>query len=345
MKAAVLYAQNDLRIEDVEKPVAQKGEVLIRVKASGVCGSDLPRVLGTASRYYPNILGHEFSGVVEAIGDSVKTVNIGDKVSVAPLIPCHQCENCLSGNHALCKHYSFVGSRKQGAWAEYVKVPEVNVVKLPDEIGFIDGAFLEPVTVALHGLFVMNFKPLSTVAITGMGTIGLLTLQCAKLMGAREITVFDIDAEKLNIALELGATHIVNTLTDDITQRVKDISNGKGFEMVVETAGVPFTELLCLDIAANNGHVMFIGTPHKAFTIEPAQFENINRKELTIKGSWMSYSAPYPGKEWKIGAYYLSTGQIKVDKLLDRVIKMDGIMQAFYDFREGKVSGKVMMEI
>lgn len=345
MKAAVLYGQRDLRIENIPKPEINAGEVLVHVKATGICGSDIPRVLGTASHYYPNVFGHEFSGVVEEVGADVTHVTIGDKVSVAPLKPCHKCEDCLSGNHALCKHYSFIGSREFGAWAEYVKAPMVNVVKLPESCSFVQGAFIEPITVALHGLYLMDFKPMSTVAITGMGTIGLLTLQCVKIMGAREITVFDIDDSRLEKAKELGATHVVNTLTDNVQARVKEISKGKGFEMVLETAGVPQTEMLCLEIAGAKGSVMYIGTPHQSFTIEVKQFEYINRKELMVRGSWMSYSAPYPGKEWLMAAHYLGTGQIDVAPLVDRMIPIEEIWTAFEAIDKREVSGKVIVEL
>ncbi len=345
MKAAVLYGQKDLRIEDIPKPEIDAGEVLVRVRATGICGSDIPRVLGTASHYYPNVFGHEFSGEVEAIGADVSHVAVGDKVTAAPLKPCHECEDCLAGNHALCKNYSFIGSREFGAWAEYVKAPKRNVVKLPETCSFVQGAFIEPITVALHGLYLMDFKPMSTVAITGMGTIGLLTLQCAKIMGAREITVFDIDDSRLETAKKLGATHVVNTLTDDIQARVKEISGGKGFEMVLETAGVPQTEMLCLEIAGAKAAVMYIGTPHKAFTIEVKQFEYINRKELMVRGSWMSYSAPYPGKEWLMAAHYLGTGQIQVEPLIDRKVPMEDMWKAFEAIDAREVSGKVIVEL
>lgn len=345
MKAAVLYGQKDIRVESIGTPQINENEVLIEVKATGICGSDIPRVLGTASHYFPNVFGHEFSGIVSQLGKDVTHVKLGDKVSCAPLKPCHQCEDCLSGNHALCKHYSFIGSREYGAWAEFVKAPGVNVVKLPEEITFVQGAFLEPLTVALHGLLLMDFKPMSTVAITGVGTIGLLTLQGAKLMGAKEITVFDVDDGRLAAAKELGATHTINTLTEDVESKVKSITGGKGFEMVLETAGVPVTEMLCLSIAGNKGSVMFIGTPHEAFTIQPKQFEYINRKELMVRGSWMSYSAPFPGKEWTLGAHYLGTGQVKVEQLIDRIIPLEDIWSAFLDIEARKVSGKVIMEL
>jgi len=244
----------------------------------------------------------------------------------------------------LCKHYSFIGSREYGAWAEYVKAPKVNVVKLPEACGYVEGAFIEPITVALHGLYLMNFKPTTEVAITGMGTIGLLTLQCARIMGAREITVFDIDDERLAIAKTLGADHVINTRTEDVQEKVKSITHGRGFEMVLETAGVPATELLCLEIAGAKASVMYIGTPHKSFTIEPKQFEYMNRKELTVRGSWMSYSAPYPGKEWLMAAHYLGTGQIKVEKLTDRIIPVEELWKAFEDYEAGRVSGKIIVD-
>ena len=343
MKAAVLTEPQNLQVQEIDKPKIKEGEALIQVQASGVCGSDLPRVLGDASHYYPNVFGHEFSGIVTQVEENSKGIKVGDKVAVAPLIPCHKCEDCLSGNHALCKHYSFIGSREYGAWAEYVKVPITNIVKLPEATDMISGAFLEPLTVALHGLFLMDFKPMSTVAITGMGTIGLLTLQCAKHMGAKEITVFDVDDEKLKIAKELGADYTVNTMHPEFRDEIHKITQGRGFEMVLETAGVPVTEMLCLEIAGNKGSVMYIGTPHKAFTIEPKQFEYMNRKELTVKGSWMSYSTPFPGREWTIGAQYLGEGKIRVEPLIGRTVQIEALPDAFRDIKDGKISGKVII--
>ena len=188
MKAVVLYGQEDIGIEEVDRPKIGDDEVLVRVRATGVCGSDMPRVLGTGAHYYPIILGHEFSGQVAEIGSKVSNVAVGDKVSGAPLMPCHKCIDCSKGHYSQCKNYSFIGSRTSGSWAEYVKMPAINAVKLPDELGFVEGAFLEPITVALHGLFVMDFKGGTDLAIVGMGTIGLLTLQCAKALGAKTFT-------------------------------------------------------------------------------------------------------------------------------------------------------------
>ncbi|MTI62008.1 MAG: galactitol-1-phosphate 5-dehydrogenase [Firmicutes bacterium] len=346
MKAAVLHGKRDLRYEEISRPEINEHEVLIRVRATGICGSDLPRVLGDASHYYPNVFGHEFAGEIAERGRNVRgDFKKGDRVTAAPLKPCHQCESCLRGDFALCNNYSFIGSREFGTWAEYVKVPEVNLVKLPEGVSYVQGAFLEPITVALHGLFLMDFKPMTSVAITGMGTIGLLTLQAAKIMGAKEITVFDIDEDKLALAKELGADYLINTGDKNFREKADEITGGNGFEMVLEAAGVPQTELLCLEIAANKGSVMYIGTPHTDFKITPEQFEYLNRKELMVRGSWMSYSAPFPGEEWTLGAYYLGKKKIRIEKLLDRVVPLKEIWTAFEDIDRGKIKGKVMLEV
>lgn len=346
MKAAVLHGQNDIRWEEVEDPVIADDEVLVKVKATGICGSDIPRVLGTAAHYYPIILGHEFSGEIVEIGKDVENVEVGDRVSGVPLVPCHKCVDCLCGNYSQCKHYSFIGSRVSGAWAEYVKMPAINAVKLPDAVDFRQGAFFEPTTVALHALFVMGFKGGYDIAITGVGTIGLLTLQCAKALGARRIFALDVDEERLEVAKQYGADVCLNTKDENFKEIAYDETDGRGFEMVVEAAGVEFTEKLALELAANKGNVMFVGTPSKPITLEPREFEHMNRKELTLRGSWMSYSAPFPGREWELAGHYFKNGQIQIDELIDRVIHLGDIGDAFKDFATpGKIKGKVLMEV
>lgn len=345
MKAAVLYGKKDIRYEEVETPAIQEDEVLVRVKVTGICGSDIPRVLGDAAHFYPIVLGHEFSGEVVEVGSGVKNVKVGDRISGAPLLPCHRCIDCSKGHYSQCKNYSFIGSRTFGSWAEYVKLPAINAVKLPEGVDFVQGAFFEPTTVALHGLFVMDFRGGCDVAIVGMGTIGLLTLQCAKALGAKRIFAFDVDHKKLDIAREYGADVCINTGEENFREMIEELTHGRGFEMVVEAAGVEFTEKLCLEIAANKGTVMFIGTPSKPITLQPREFEYINRKELTVRGSWMSYSAPFPGKEWELAAYYFEKGYIKVEKLIDRIIPLKDIADAFADLEiPGKVKGKILLE-
>ncbi len=345
MKAAVLYGQQDIRYEEVATPKLDNEEILIKVKCTGICGSDLPRVLGKGAHYYPIVLGHEFSGEVVEIGKSVKKVAIGDRIAGAPLIPCHQCLDCLQGDYAQCKHYSFIGSRENGSWAQFVKIPEKNGVKLPPGATFEQGVFFEPLTVAIHGLFLMDFKGGVEVAIIGMGTIGLLTLQCARNLGAKRITVFDIDDERLTTAKEYGADSCLNTGNEGFRETVLNETKGRGFEMVIDTAGVQVTQKLCLEIAENKGKVMFISTPTSNLTLSPQEFEQINRKELTLQGSWMSYSPPFPGEEWELAGYYLSKSLVSIDRLIDRIIPLSEIESAVKDLAiAGKVKGKILLK-
>lgn len=136
MKAGVVHAREDIRYEDIERPAPKRGEVLIKVKYTGICGSDVPRVNGDACHFYPNVLGHEFSGTVEDVGEGVTSLGAKDRVAGVPLVPCMECDDCRRGDFSLCKHYTFIGSRRFGSFAEYVCVPEANAVKVADEVSF-----------------------------------------------------------------------------------------------------------------------------------------------------------------------------------------------------------------
>ena len=172
MKAAVLYANEDIRYEEIPTPELKADQVLVKVKAVGICGSDVPRVLQNGAHYYPIVLGHEFSGEIVALGEGVTAdLKVGDRVAGVPLVPCFACEDCKNGNFSLCKHYTFIGSRIQGAFAEYVAMPQQNVVKFDPSVPFETAAFCEPSTVALHGLEVAGYAPGGHVAVLGGGTI------------------------------------------------------------------------------------------------------------------------------------------------------------------------------
>lgn len=210
MKAAVLHGQGDIRYEDYPLPETGRGQVLVKVRAAGICGSDITRVLGTGAHYYPIVLGHEFSGEVAETGEGVTCVKPGDKVVAAPLIPCGLCPDCQQGAYALCKHYSFIGSRQQGGFAEYVAIPEANAVKFPQAYSFDQAAFFEPASVALHGLLQNEYRGGGIVAILGAGTIGIFTGQWASIFGAEKVVFMDIDDERLKIAKEISQGICIN---------------------------------------------------------------------------------------------------------------------------------------
>ena len=346
MKAGVVYAKNDIRYDEIEQPAVRPGTVLIKVKYTGICGSDVPRVNGDACHFFPNVLGHEFSGVVEEIGEGVTSVQPGDRVAGVPLVPCMACEDCQRGDYSLCKHYSFIGSRQFGSFAEYVVVPEKNAVKFSEDVSFEKGAFFEPATVALHGLERTGYKGGHTVAILGGGTIGLMTMQWARIFGASQVVVFDIVNERLELAVRLGADTGVNTGEEDFMEKVSALTGGRGFDYVYETAGNTVTMRLAFQLAANKAGVCFIGTPTKELTFTVDEWENINRKEFRLTGSWMSYSAPFPGHEWELVAHYFATGELKFDdSFIYKKIPLSQIASAFEMFKTpGAVKGKILID-
>ena len=346
MKAGVVHAREDIRYEDIEKPKADPGKVVVKVKYTGICGSDIPRVNGDACHYFPNVLGHEFSGVIDEVGEGVTTVKPGDRVAGIPLVPCMKCEDCQKGNYSLCKHYSFIGSREFGSFAEYVAVPEKNVVKFSDDVDFVKGAFFEPATVALHGLERTDYRGVKTVAILGGGTVGMMTMQWAKIFGAKKTVVFDIVDERLDLAKRLGADAGINTKEEGFMERAKELTNGRGFDYVFETAGNTITMKMAFELAANKAEVCFIGTPTRELTFTVDEWENMNRKEFKLTGSWMSYSAPFPGHEWELTAHYFGTGELKYDdSFVYRIQPLSKIAEAFEWFKTpGTVKGKVLID-
>jgi len=345
MKAAVLHGVEDLRYEEIPTPKAGPGEVVIHVKATGICGSDIPRVNGTAAHYYPIVLGHEFSGIVSEIGEGVTNIKIGDRVTAAPLIPCMTCDDCQKGDFALCKDYKFIGSSLFGSFGDYVKAPAMNVVKFNDNVGFIQSAFFEPATVALHGIKCASYHGGETVAILGGGTVGLFTMQWAKILGARKVIVFDISDSRLELAKRLGADECINTTSQNFLQEAMALTKGKGYGFVFETAGQNATMNMAFELAANKASVCFIGTSSKDLSFSWKQFEQMNRKEFHLTGSWMSYSAPFPGDEWTMTADYFSNGKLKFDEaLVYKEFPMSKAAEAFKLFKiPGEVKGKLML--
>ncbi|MEK3914808.1 galactitol-1-phosphate 5-dehydrogenase [Paenibacillus sp. FSL H7-0331] len=346
MKAAVLYGQDDIRVEDIAIPQPQAHEILVKVMATGICGSDVPRVLGTKAHHYPIVLGHEFAGIVAKVGTGVTRIGVGDRIAGAPLVPCHQCVDCFKGDFAQCQYYSFVGSRVNGSWAEYVIIPEINAVRIDDTVSYAEAAFFEPSAVALHALRHISFQGGEDVAILGGGTIGLLTLQWAKVLGARTVTVFDINHDRLELARKLGADYVIDTRSEDFKEQATSIVGAKGFGIVMETAGSDVTMRLSFELAANKAKVCFVGTPTKELTFDYKLFELMNRKEFTLTGSWMSYSAPFPGNEWELTAHFLSKQRFNFLDMIDKILPLEQINDAFELYKQpGAVKGKILLTL
>ncbi len=345
MKAAVLHGNEDLRYEEFQTPEIKPGHVRVRVRATGICGSDVPRVLHNGAHFYPVVLGHEFAGDVVEVGEGVTTHRTGDTVSGVPLKPCLACDDCRRGDYALCKRYSFIGSREQGSFAEYIVLPAQNAVRSDSAIPYEQAAMFEPSTVALHGVMLNDYKGGQTVAVLGCGTIGIFTIQWAKIFGAQKIVAFDIDEGRLALAKRVGADETVNTRGADFIKEAMELTGGRGYTGVFETAGSPATMRMAFELASNKANVCFIGTPHTDLSFTPKLWECMNRKEFKLTGSWMSYSAPFPGEEWRLTAHYFATGQLKFDDaFIFRRFPLEKAAEAFALYKDpASVHGKIML--
>ncbi len=325
MKSVAVTGPERLSVLTTPVPVPGPTQALIKVAYCGICGSDVPRYFDGAVHAYPQVLGHEFSGTVEAVGADVTNVRPGDRVAVAPLVPCHTCAQCEAGRPALCPSYSFVGSRQQGALADYVVVPAVNAVAVGD-LNLKVAALVEPLTVALHAVERVEFKAGQDAAVLGGGVIGLMAVIALRHKNARTITVVDVNPWVLAMARRFGATHTIDATTSDVVAGFEAIGAPA---LVVETAGAAVTRAQALRIAAKNGAVVFVGTPTGDLTLDPEAFETILRKELTLRGSWMSYSAPFPGTEWTRAPRLLAEAASDPESIVTHEYTLDDVAAGF----------------
>lgn len=341
MKAVVLTSNNNIEYKDVSAPDYGSDEVLVKVACCGICGSDIPRVFDSGARSYPIILGHEFSGIVEAVGNNVSNVKAGDHVVATPLIPCYQCDDCKKGNYSLCNNYSFIGSRRQGGFAEFVCLPSKNIVKISDRLDLKQAATIEPATVAYHAFNLIGDIKDKNIAILGCGIIGLFAIQIANILGANSIIAIGRRETGLIQANKFGATKCFSTLNktpDDI----KKETNLSGFDAIIECSGADRTIHNSFELVNKKGIICFIGTPKRELTFSVKEWELINRKECIITGSWMSYSAKFPGKEWSDAVNHMENG--KIQGAIDKIYKFSEARQAFDDIRAGKTNGRVLLK-
>lgn len=344
MKSVVIHAEGSVRVE--ERPVPQiqaADDVLVRIVCSGLCGSDIPRIFAKGAHYYPITLGHEFSGHVEACGADVKDLQAGDAVACIPLLPCFSCPECEKGYYSLCKQYQFVGSRSDGGNAEYIVVKRANLFRLPAEMAIEDGAFIEPVTVGLHAFHLASGCKGKNVVIVGAGTIGLLAMQCALALGAKSVTAIDINDDKLALATALGATQVFNSQALSVDDILNALRDSRFDQLVLETAGTPQTVSLAIDIAGPHAQVALVGTLHHDLNLPVATFGKILRKELTLLGSWMNYSAPWPGEEWETAVRLLTGKKLQLEPLIAHTGDSESFAQAVQALNGAPMQGKIML--
>jgi L-iditol 2-dehydrogenase len=329
MKAAVLENKEVITYREVPTPRPRPGHVLLQVRATAICGSDIMRY-ARGQRIYPIILGHECAGVVTEVGNGVSRTLLGKHAAVIPLVPCFQCVQCRLGHYSACHSYSFIGLRQAGSFAEYVELPEKNLLLVPDELKFESAALIEPSTMARHIIDLGNFTQGQTAIVLGAGSVGLMAVQWLRILGARLIISTDVVEENLRAARSLGAHITLNPKQTDVVAEVAKLT-GDGVHLALEVAGVPQTLLQTVKLTCPRGSVVWGGNQPPDASLPMSYIEEMMCKELRINGCFMSYSPPFPGHEWTESVHMVLNGRLDMDKMISHRYPLSQTNQVFKD--------------
>ena len=318
MKAMRLESIGNLFTREVTKPAPGPDDLLVRVEACGICGTDRHLLLGEFPSTPPVTLGHEFCGIIEAIGSDVKSFSLGDRITGDPNISCGRCPQCMNGRVNLCRNLRAIGIHSDGGFADYVIVPQKQAFTLPPGLDPVHGAFCEPLACCLHGIDIAEIRAGSSVVVLGGGVIGLLTVQLAKLAGATTVILSTRQAAKRRLAEEIGATASVDPSSSDIIEVItgpRGLVPG-GVDVVIECAGVAETVQQSTRLARAGGTVVILGVMPQGAKVELEPFDILFR-ELRVLGSFIN---PFVHRR---AADLVAAGAIELDKLITRRISLD----------------------
>lgn len=310
MKAVVLTATNTLEIEERPMPAREADEVILRVRAAGICGSDLPRVFSGKVYHFPLVLGHEFAGEVV---DAEDPALIGTHAAVFPLLPCRKCAMCAEEEYPLCADYDYYGSRRDGAMEEYLVVKIWNLIPAPAGLSFEEAAMCEPAAVARHAVMRTNLKGGERVLVFGAGPIGLMLGQWAMSMGAASVAYADIDERKLAFAEEMGFTRQ---------------AEGERYDVIIEGAGAPSALQGAIAAAEPFGRLVLMGNAARDMDIPQLVYQQILRKQLTLSGTWnSSYNSRI--NDWKAALEAMASGALNAKALITHTFPLEETRAAF----------------
>jgi threonine dehydrogenase-like Zn-dependent dehydrogenase len=284
MKALVYPEWNVLEIREVPEPSAGPGEVVLEVAAVGICGSELEAVATRSPRRTPPlIMGHEFCGEVAMVGAGVADLKAGDRVVASSVVPCWRCAECRRGATHLCPHRQIFGMHRPGAFAERVAVPASVALPLPERVGPLEGALVEPLANAVHVWSLVDQRFPETVAVIGCGTIGLMALQVARAGGALTLIALDVNSSRLEMAHAIGAEPVLNPARQDAAAELRQLTRGRGVDVVIDAVGAAATRRAAVELARPGGDVVWIGL-HDDLTELPGR--DVVLGERRISGSY-----------------------------------------------------------
>ena len=338
MRAALLYGIKDLRLEEIEIPKLNRGEILVRVRAATTCGTDLKiynRGYISDIIKYPQPFGHEWAGDVVEVGEGVQGIQEGMRIRAGNSTPCYRCPMCRKGMYNLCENRTWLW----GSYAEYIKVPapivKHNLQIIPPHLSYAEAAITEPLACVLHGALKAGIKLGDVVAIIGAGPIGILHAQLAKKMGASKVIIADMVEERLKIAERLGADVRVNVSEEDITSRVREETEGIGADVVIEAVGLPATWQKALELVAKGGTVLEFGGCPSGTKIE-VDTELLHYGEVTLMGTF--HATP---EEFSKAFDLISSGKVDVKPIISMEKPLEEIKEVFESILQSKKVLKV----
>ncbi len=310
MRVVMYYKNSDVRLEERPVPKIGSGEILVKIRASGICGSDV--LEWYRIKKAPIILGHEVTGDVAEVGEGVSKYKVGDRVAVSHHVPCNTCRYCLSGNHTVCETLHTTNF-DPGGFSEYVRVPMLNVDRgvflLPNEVSYEDGSFMEPLGCVLRGQRLARLMPGQTVLVMGSGISGLLHIMLAKALGAGRIIATDVSQYRLNAAKDLGADEWINA-KEDVPSRVRDLNDGRLADLVIVCTGAMPAFAQALKSVDRGGTLMYFATTDPGVTL-PVPINDYWRNGITLLPSYGN--APYDGE---VAISLIRSGRVPVNKMI-----------------------------
>lgn len=338
MLAAFYYNNKDVRIQELPIPTINDEEVLFKVMASGICGSDVIEWYRVPKA--PLVLGHEATGIITQVGNKVKGVQIGDRVFVSHHVPCNQCRYCQRGNHTAC-HTLHTTNYYPGGFAQYIRVPKINVsfgiYKLPDTMFFEEGTFIEPLACVSRGQRLSNLKKDDTLLIIGSGISGILHVQLAKFKGVKTIVAADINQYRLELAKKFGAHHALDA-SASLPEKLKEITGGHLADQVIVCTGATSAALSAMNCVENGGTILFFAVPDPTVKL-PIPINQFWRNEITMR---TSYGAAPNDLEDSIKV--LETGKINVKDMITHRLDIREAQEGFRLMTEAGQSLKVILE-
>lgn len=340
MKACRLHSIGDFRCDEVEKPSPKGKELLIKISSCGLCGSDIPRIYkhGSSSNKYPLTIGHEFGGTVVEVGPDADQSLLGKCGAVFPLIPCNKCEQCKEHYYVMCEDYDYMGSRRDGGFAEYCLVPsDWHFIPAPQNMDGSAFGLIEPCTVAQHAVRSAITQGAKSLVIFGAGPIGIMAARWAQIFAIEKVMLVDVVDEKVNFAIEKGV-HCVNSTTTDINDEWLAYTGLNFADAVIEGTG--FSDPFCsaINLCKPHGKIVLMGNPAGDTLIKQKFHSLILRKELNICGIWNSYYKGIDIDEWEYSVEAIAKGKMQVVDLITHKVSLEDLPNLCDDIYNKKAS-------